>query len=33
LKQPLNGNSDVSDRAVRNLHELNEYWIRHYSER
>ena len=33
LKQPLDGDGLYGDRAVRNLHELNEYWIRHYSER
>jgi len=33
LKHPLNGDVAGSDRAVRNLNELNEYWIRHYSER
>jgi hypothetical protein len=33
LKRPLNGDGGGTDRAVRNLHELNEYWIRHYSER
>jgi DNA repair protein RecO (recombination protein O) len=32
LKRPLDPEGG-SDRAVRNLHELNEYWIRHYSER
>jgi DNA repair protein RecO (recombination protein O) len=33
LKTPLTADSAVADRAVRNLHELNQYWIRHYSER
>jgi DNA repair protein RecO (recombination protein O) len=33
LKNPLDENRVVVDRALRNLHELNEYWIRHYSER
>jgi DNA repair protein RecO (recombination protein O) len=33
LKHPLNGDGAGGDRAMRNLHELNEYWIRHYSER
>jgi DNA repair protein RecO (recombination protein O) len=33
LKKPLETNGDTTDRAVRNLHELNQYWIRHYSER
>ena len=33
LKHPLNGDVAGSDKAVQNLHELNEYWIRHYSER
>ena len=33
LKSPLDSNSGGSDRAVRNLQELNQYWIRHYSER
>ena len=33
LKKPLETNGDAADRAVRNLHELNQYWIRHYSER
>ena len=33
LKHPLNGDGGGTDRAVRNLRELNEYWIRHYSER
>ncbi len=40
LKSPLDNTGgavydrpDSSSRAVRNLHELNQYWIRHYSER
>jgi DNA repair protein RecO (recombination protein O) len=33
LKQPLDTNGASSGRAVKNLHELNQYWIRHYSER
>ncbi len=33
LKHPLNGEGSGGDRALRNLHELNQYWIRHYSER
>ena len=33
LKSPLDGNGGGADRALRNLHELNQYWIRHYSER
>ncbi len=33
LKTPLDSNGSGEDRAVRNLHELNQYWIRHYSER
>jgi DNA repair protein RecO (recombination protein O) len=33
LKRPLDGDGLFGDRAVRNLHELNQYWIRHYSER
>ena len=33
LKHPLNGDVAGTDIAVRTLHELNEYWIRHYSER
>jgi len=33
LKRPLNGDGGTTDRAVRTLQELNEYWIRHYSER
>jgi len=33
LKSPLETSGDTTDRAVRNLHELNQYWIRHYSER
>ncbi len=33
LKHPVDGEKVGLDRAVRNLHELNEYWIRHYSER
>jgi DNA repair protein RecO (recombination protein O) len=33
LKSPLDSNGNGDDRAVRNLHELNQYWIRHYSER
>ncbi len=33
LKHPVDGDKVGLDRAVRNLHELNEYWIRHYSER
>jgi DNA repair protein RecO (recombination protein O) len=33
LKHPLNGEySNGTDRAMQNLHQLNEYWIRHYSE-
>ncbi|PYS50025.1 MAG: DNA repair protein RecO [Acidobacteria bacterium] len=33
LQNPLDGSGCGGDRAVRNLHELNDYWIRHYSER
>jgi DNA repair protein RecO (recombination protein O) len=33
LKSPLTNDGAGSDRAIRNLHELNQYWIRHYSER
>ena len=33
LKSPLDNNGGVTDRAVKNLRELNQYWIRHYSER
>jgi len=33
LKSPLDNYGGATDRAVRNLHELNQYWIRHYSER
>jgi hypothetical protein len=33
LKSPLDSNGGGADRAVNNLHELNQYWIRHYSER
>jgi hypothetical protein len=33
LKNPLDRSGGGTDRAVRNLHELNQYWIRHYSER
>jgi hypothetical protein len=33
LKSPLDSNGHSEDRAVRNLHELNQYWIRNYSER
>jgi DNA repair protein RecO (recombination protein O) len=36
LKSPLDSNGGGPDRdarAVRNLHELNQYWIRNYSER
>jgi recombinational DNA repair protein (RecF pathway) len=33
LKNPLDSNGRAGERAVRNLHELNQYWIRHYSER
>ncbi len=33
LKNPLDSNGGAADRAVNNLHELNQYWIRHYSER
>ena len=33
LKSPLDSNGGGADRALRNLHELNQYWIRHYSER
>ncbi len=30
LKNPLDSGVIEGDRAIRNLHELNEYWIRHY---
>jgi DNA repair protein RecO (recombination protein O) len=33
LKNPLHGEGGTDHRALRNLHELNQYWIRHYSER
>ena len=33
LKTPLESNNAGGDRAMRNLHELNQYWIRHYFER
>jgi hypothetical protein len=33
LKTPLDNTGSGSDRAVRNLLELNQYWIRLYSER
>ena len=33
LKNPLDINGGAPDRAIRNLHELNQYWIRNYSER
>ena len=33
FKNPLDTNGGCTDRAVRNLHELNQYWIRYYSER
>ena len=33
LKNPLDSSGSDNSRAVRNLHELNQYWIRHYSER
>ena len=33
LKNPLDSRASGADRAVSNLHELNQYWIRHYSER
>jgi DNA repair protein RecO (recombination protein O) len=33
LKSPLDSNGAGTVRAVRNLQELNQYWIRHYSER
>jgi DNA repair protein RecO len=33
LKSPLDNNGNGYDHAVANLHELNQYWIRHYSER
>jgi DNA repair protein RecO (recombination protein O) len=36
LKTPLSSDGNeggTGDRAMRNLHELNQYWIRHYSER
>jgi DNA repair protein RecO (recombination protein O) len=33
LKSPLDTDGGGYDRAVSNLHELNQYWIRHYSER
>jgi DNA repair protein RecO (recombination protein O) len=33
LRNPLGTNAADGGRAVRNLHELNQYWIRHYSER
>lgn len=31
LKNPLDNDRSGGDRAVRNLKELNQYWIRHYS--
>jgi DNA repair protein RecO (recombination protein O) len=33
LKSPLDRNPGDSNRAVNNLRQLNQYWIRHYSER
>jgi len=35
LKSPLDndGSNGATDRAVSNLNELNQYWIRHYSEK
>jgi DNA repair protein RecO (recombination protein O) len=33
LTSPLDNPGGATDRAVKNLHELNQYWIRHYSER
>ena len=33
LKNPLDGAAGGTERALRNLHELNDYWIRHYLER
>ncbi len=33
LKSPLDGNGGEVGRGLRNLHELNQYWIRHYSGR
>ncbi len=33
LKSPLENNRSGADHAVSNLHELNQYWIRHYSEK
>lgn len=33
LKTPLDSHASGGDRALSNLHELNQYWIRHYSER
>ena len=31
LGNPLDGDGGGGDRAMRNLNELNQYWIRHYS--
>jgi DNA repair protein RecO (recombination protein O) len=33
LKSPLDSSCSGADRAVSNLRELNQYWIRHYSEK
>src|SRR4051812_27976504 len=33
MKTPLGSDGGGADRAMRNLNELNQYWIRHYSER
>jgi DNA repair protein RecO (recombination protein O) len=33
LKKPLESGNIAEERALKNLHELNQYWIRHYFER
>jgi DNA repair protein RecO (recombination protein O) len=33
LKKPLENGHAAEERALKNLHELNQYWIRHYFER
>jgi DNA repair protein RecO (recombination protein O) len=33
LRRPLESGCTANERALKNLHELNQYWIRHYFER
>jgi hypothetical protein len=33
MRNKLESGSERESRVMRNLHELNDYWIRHYFER